>query len=292
MSRKLITRRKDVGMIKKIGIFVVCLVMTLWIGVSGEDNPPGNSKGTPGKSGNIQMMTFEKGSVTILNELGAIIVADGGGLVIQMAGPKEVRPEKYKDIDLRDNDRIIMLNGSKITTVQQFEDGYKAIDIGSDIELGIKRDKIMLIVSLPKASPDELPKMRAMMISPEEGEISSLENGGGNANITTMSSDGMADIKPIPGAGIIAGDREGNVVVMMLLPNSGEIFEDNGLEKDDIILLLQGRKISSSKQFADEFEAIPAGAMVSIKYARDGKTGELSFTKQETSGAMEMKIKK
>lgn len=279
-------------MSKKIGISIVCLVMTLWVVVSGEDNPPGNSKETPGKTGNIHTMTFEKGSVTILNELGSIIVADGEGLLVQMAGPKEVRPEKYKDVDLRDNDRIIMLNGSKITTVQQFEDGYKTIDIGSDIELGVKRDKIMMIVSLPKASPDELPKMRAMVISPEDGEISSLENEGGIANIRTMSSEGMTDIKPVPGAGIIAGEKEGDVVVMMLLPNAGEIFEVNGLEKDDIILSLQGREISSCQQFSDEFSAIPVGSTVSISYSRDGKTGELSFTRQETSGAMELKIEK
>jgi len=292
MSRKFITRRKDVGMIKKIGISAVCLVMMLWAGVSGEDNPPGNLKDTPGKTGNIQMMTFEKGSVTILNELGSIIVGDSGGLVVQMAGPKEVRSEKFKDVDLRDNDRIIMLNGKKVTTIQQFEDGYKAIDVGSDIELGIKRDKIMKIVTLPKASPDELPKMQAMMISPDDGEISSLKNEGGNANITTMSSEGLTGIKPVPGAGIITGEKEGDVVVMMLLPNSGEIFKDDRLEKDDIILSLQGREISTSEQFSNEFKAIPVGSTVSIRYSRDGKTGELSFTRQETSGAMEMKIKK
>ena len=212
-------------MSKKIGISVVCLVMTLWASVSGEDNPSGKSQETLGKAGNIQMMTFEKGSVTILNELGSIIVADSEGLLVRMSGPKEGRPEKYKDVDLRDNDRIIMLNGKKVTTIRQFEDGYKAIDTGGDIELGIKRDKIMKIVSLPKASPDELPKMRAMMISPDDGEISSLENEASNTSFTTMSSEGITGIKPVPGAGIIAGEKEGDVVVMMLLPNSGEIFK-------------------------------------------------------------------
>ncbi len=31
-----------------------------------------------------------------------------------------------------------MLNGERVATIQDFEDGYKAIDIGNDIELGLK----------------------------------------------------------------------------------------------------------------------------------------------------------
>lgn len=279
-------------MLKQIGLSTVCLAVMLSGSVLGENSGSTASGGASGKTGSLQVMKFEKGSVTILNELGSIIVADSEGLLVQMAGPKEVRPEKYKDVDLRDGDRIIMLNGKKTTTVQQFEEGYKAIEIGQDVELGIKRDKMMMIVSFPKADPDELPRMRAMMISEEDGKISSLENERGNANITTMSSEGMTDIKPLPGAGIITAEKEGDVVVMMVLPNAKEIFKENQLEKDDIILSLQGQEISSAKQFSEEFEKIPVGSNISIKYSRDGKTGETAFTKQEVSGAMKLKIEK
>lgn len=279
-------------MVKKIGLSAICLIMMLWGGAWGEGDPSGGSKEDSGKTGNIKMMTFEKGSVTIINELGSIIVADSEGLLVQMTGPKDVRPEKYKDVDLRDNDRIVMLNGKKVTTVQQFEDGYKTIEAGQDVELGVRRDKIMMIVSFPKAAPDELPQMQAMMISPEDGKISSLGSEGGKTEVNTLSSEGLTDITPVPGAGVLAAEKEDHVVVVMLLPRAGEIMKEGRLEKDDVILSLQGKEISSAKQFSEEIEKIPVGSKVSIKYSRSGKTGTISFTKQESSGAMQMKIKK
>jgi hypothetical protein len=279
-------------MIRKIGLSVVCLALMLPGNVFGEGSCGGTSKGASGKSGGVHMMAFEKGSVTILNETGSIIVTDDEGLVVQMAGPKETRTKKYQDVDLRDSDRIIMLNGERMTTVQQFEDGYKAIEVGSDVELGVKRDMIMKIVSFPKAAADDLPKMQAMLISEESGEISSLETSGDNTNITAISSEGMNNIKPIPGAGLLVAEKEGDVTVMMVLPNAGEVMKENQIEQGDIILSLQGREISTSKQFSDEFEEIPVGSKVSIKYYREGETGTTTFTKQETSGAMELKIER
>lgn len=279
-------------MIKKIGLSAICLAMILWVGVFGEDSPSGTSKAAPEKNGNIQMMTFEKGSVTVINELGSIIVADSEGLLVRMAGPKNGRLEKYKNVDLRNGDRIVMLNGKKTTTIPQFEDGYKALKAGQDVELGVRRDNIMRIISFPKASPDEFPRMQTMMISPDDGKISSLGSEGGNTEINTMSSEGLTNISPVPGAGILTAEKEGDVVVVMLLPNAEDIMKEGQLEKDDIILSLQGEEISSAKQFSDEFEKIPVESEVSINYSRNGKTGTISFTKQENSGAVQMRIKK
>ncbi|UCC81081.1 MAG: PDZ domain-containing protein [Candidatus Zixiibacteriota bacterium] len=279
-------------MIRKIGLSFICLILTLSGNVFGESDCSGTSKGSSGKAEGVQMMAFDKGGVTILNETGSIIVTDDDGLIIKMAGPKDARTKKYQDVDLHDSDRIIMLNGASVTTIQDFEDGYKAIEIGNDIELGVKRDKIMMIVSFPKADPDDLPKMQAMMISGEEGEIRSVETAGDNTNITAISSEGLTNIKPVPGAGILVAEKEGDVTVMMVLPNAADLMKKNRLEEGDIILSLQGREISSSEQFAVEFEEIPVGSKVSIKYSREGKTGTTVFTKQETSGAMQLKIER
>lgn len=279
-------------MIEKIGLSIVCLSLLLSGKVFGEGGNSGHSKVTSGKAEGVKMMAFEKGSVTILNETGSIIVVDDDGLLVQMAGSKEIRTEKYKDVDLRDSDRIIMLNGERVTTIQEFEDGLKAIEVGNDIELGIKRDKIMKIVSFPRAAPDELPRMQAMMISEEDGNISSLETSGENTKIKAISSEGLTAIKPVPGAGLVVAEKEGDVAVMMVLPNAGHIMKEDQLQEGDIILSLQGGEISSSEQFAAEFDGIPVGSKVTIKYSRGGETGVITFTKQETTGAMELKLEK
>jgi len=279
-------------MIKKIGLSVVCLTLVLSGVVLGEGDYSGTSKGVSGKAKGVKMMAFEKGSVTILKETGSIILGDDEGLVIQLAGPQETRTGKFKDVNLKDSDRIIMLNGKRVTTIQDFEEGYKAIEIGDDIELGIKRDKIMTIVSFPKANPDDLPKMQAMMITEDGGDISSIETSGDNTNITAISSEGLTAVKPVPGAGLVVAEKEGDVTVMMVLPNAEDLMKENQLEEGDTILSLQGKEISSSEQFAGEFDEIAVGSKVSIKYSREGETDTIIFTKQETSGAMELKIEK
>ena len=279
-------------MVRKFGLTMIGLSLILSGNVLGEGKCSGASKGSSAKAEGVKMMAFEKGSVTIINELGSIIVTDDEGLVVQMAGPKDARTGKYRDVDLRDSDRIIMLNGKKMTTIQEFEDGYKAIEIGHDVELGVKRDMIMMIVSFPKASPDDLPRMRAMLISEKDGEISSVETVGDNANITNIPSEGLTAIKPVPGAGLMVAEKEDEVVVMMVLPNVKDLMKDNQLEQGDILLSLQGREISSTQQFSTEYEEISVGSKVTIKYSRDGESGTTSFIKQEISGNLELKIER
>ena len=100
-------------MVRKFGLTMIGLSLILSGNVLGEGKCSGASNGSSGKAGGVKMMTFEKGDVTLIGELGSIIVSDDEGLVVQMAGPKEARTGKYKDVDLRDSDRIIMLNGKK-----------------------------------------------------------------------------------------------------------------------------------------------------------------------------------
>ncbi len=78
-------------MIRKIGLSIICLILTLSGNVFGEGDRSGTSKGSSGKAEGVQMMTFDKGTVTILNETGSIIFTDDDGLMIKMAGPKEAR---------------------------------------------------------------------------------------------------------------------------------------------------------------------------------------------------------
>jgi hypothetical protein len=121
MKGKILKQRKDLEMNMKIGVSAACLVLLLSQAVLAQGNYPGTSNEAPKKATGVKMMKFEKGSVTILKELGSIIVAGDSGLAVQMAGPKDMRPEKYKDVDLRDNDRIIMMNGKKLTTIKDFD---------------------------------------------------------------------------------------------------------------------------------------------------------------------------
>jgi len=279
-------------MLRKVLTAAACLILILSASSFGLGDCPGTSKGSSGKEGGVKMMVFDKGSVTILKETGSIIVTDDKGLKVEMAGPEETRTGKYKDVDLQKGDRIIMLNGKRINTVQEFEDGYRAVEIGSDIELGVKRDNIMMIVSFPRAAEDDLPMMQAMMITEDDQGISSIETAGDETGIKKISAEDLTAIKPVPGAGLVVAEKEGDVTVMMVLPNAKELMKENRLEEGDIIISLQGDEISTSKQFAGEYDEIPVGSKVSINYVRDGETGTATFTKQESSGAMELKIER
>ncbi len=243
-----------------------------------------NTKSPEGK-----VIKFEKGSVFIIGELGSIITVDEEGLLVQIAGDKENRKEEFRDVDLRDNDRIFMLNGKGIKEIQELEDGYLAIGESEDIELGIKRDGIMTIVSFTKAASGELPKMHVITRT-ENGNIGSIHSDGGKMNIEFTDSEGSEGLIPVIEAGLIIAEKDHQVVVKMLLPNGAEMMGKSKLEENDIILSLQGKNISSSKQFSRIFSGIPAGAVVDLEFSRDGKTGAISFEKQEIKGNINVNI--
>jgi len=126
------------------------------------------------------------GEVGHLNELGAIIMLKDDSVVVEFVMPEENRPKAYKEIDIRKNDKILMVNGKKIKLPADIDEIYTELDIGDDVKLGVRRDGDLMIITYKKADPETMPKRKMMKLSVEddgEGLVKKITDENGNVHI-------------------------------------------------------------------------------------------------------------
>jgi S1-C subfamily serine protease len=209
--------------------------------------------------------------VFMLDELGAVIADAENGPRILMVLPKEQRTEAYRDVDLREGDTILMVNGKKITGARQLKELYEGLDIGDDLKLGIRRGKELLIESLAKADPDDLPA-QMMIIKGGEG------------------SDGVATV--MAAVGLILKAVDGKVVIDEVLPGMNDKFTGGMPQKGDVIVKLQETSITQPGQISEIYAKLKTNDQVRLTLDRQGTEVSIGFAKQECTGNKPLIIKK
>lgn len=229
-----------------------------------------------------RVMTFEKGQVFLLPELGAVILQGDDGLYIEMAPPPNNRPRAYRDVDLQEKDVIIMFNGKRMKTIADIQDRYDSLGIGDEIKFGIKRGPDMRLVSLAKMDQSQIPQTRQIMLG---GEADSLEarTTGAPQREMMMSWKGGTDTKldALPELGVVLTEEDSTVVVASILPNAAAIFKEYTPAEGDELKAIGDHQVSSTKSFHELYEKIAVGETVTLHFVRDGKETVVSVAKPE-----------
>jgi hypothetical protein len=137
-----------------------------------------------------RMMIKATGDVFNMAELSAVI-SENDGKVVVLLTKSDLRPAAYKDIDIKTDDEIFMANGKKIKSVKELQNLYNELKPGDDLKMAIKRGDERKLVSVIKADPKDLPKVKIKTetITPEEA--AKLEEEGGTRIIKkTVGPDG------------------------------------------------------------------------------------------------------
>jgi S1-C subfamily serine protease len=227
-----------------------------------------------GGPGGIQGQPFN------LGELGAVIAKDSSGIHVLFISPSESRPKAYQSVDLLAEDEILMMNGKKLTSIEDMEKGYEAAAIGSNLQFGVKRGGQLMVVSFPKADPKDLPK-RQMMIMNDDGK--------GGKDFKFNSKDlkmapGVTEVDHVPGLGVLVGVKDKKVVVAAVMPFAMENPALKDLTSGDEVLTVGGKPVTTTAQFVAAFEETKVGDKFSFKVMHGGKETEVTLTKQEDSG--------
>ena len=226
----------------------------------------------------------ELGEIGMLREVGAVLIEEDGQLKFLVVMPSDQRPEAYRSVDLKQDDILLMFNGKRIKTVSDLTAAYDTLKAGDEIKLGIKRGVDMRIVSLPKADPDDLPKMQMMTMTAEEGEE--------RVKVTTSTSAGAEPLTVLAEIGLVVKDLEGAVVVAMLLPHAEDVLESSPIFEGDRIVSLQDQEITSAEMLGQLFDAIKVGETVKLVYEHEGKELVASLEKPEAQAKPRMIIRK
>lgn len=119
--------------------------------------------------GQIKRIITNAGDVFEIPEIGGLALQERDQLRVDNVISAENRGKAYKNIDIKNGDIILMMNGKKLETARNASDIYENLKPGDEVKLGIKRGEQMFIVSFKKADPKDLPKLKRMIIKHGEG---------------------------------------------------------------------------------------------------------------------------
>lgn len=217
----------------------------------------------------------------MIGELGALIFEKDSTLTVEHVMDAAQRPKAYKDVDLQKGDVILMVNGKRTHTADDFTTVLDSLTAGDDIKLGIKRDKAMQIVSFKRAAPEDLPKIKMVTQSmPGGGEGD--DQGGGKMTITrTEGGAGPDEVAVLAGSGLIFRQEGDAVVVLAVIPDAKSTLSGAEAKAGDRILKINDQKVTDPLMLQRAFDAIEVGTKVNLVMSRDGKEFTASFDKSD-----------
>jgi S1-C subfamily serine protease len=223
-----------------------------------------------------------------LAELGSIVLQDSAGLRVAMVAPKDRRPKAYQEIDLREGDLILMCNGKKVATSAELTKTYDEIKVGDKIQIGVKRDGQLMVVSFDKADPATLPARHMMIMKSDDGK--------GGAKIKMDGKDlklpaGVKDVEILGGLGLMIGAKDGLPVIAALLPPAKEKTEFAALNSGDFIVSVSGKPATSVADVTSAYKALKPGGTFTFKTKHAGAESEISVAKPDDA-TLKMNIKK
>ncbi len=203
-----------------------------------------------------------------LVEFGALIGEVDGELKFLLTMPSDHLQKAYKGVDIKEEDKILMMNGKRIRTVAEFKELYDVVEIGADVKLGLRRGEEMFIRSFPKIDPEDAPQM-VMRVSRDDGE-------GGNEDITLAAELSM----------LLRG--KGDRLEVETIEGLGEV---DGLDiaTGDIISKLNGKPLSSTEEWDKQYAGIAVGEELTIEVLRNGKTIRSTLKKPASRGRVMMR---
>ncbi|MFA6468276.1 MAG: PDZ domain-containing protein [Bacteroidota bacterium] len=210
--------------------------------------------------------TISADDAIIIREIGAVVLPKENMLVVNII----LGNHEKTSVDIQKDDRILMMNGKKLKGIKDLRELYEKASVGQEIKLGLKRNENLLIATFTKKSNEELNKEGSrggmvMRMEREEGEIL------------------------LPALGLALKTKGDKAVVNKTLPTASNNFITFSPIKDDIIVSINGKSVSSAEEFDEAYTELNEGDKVTIVFSRDGKTSKETFNKPKPMGRMIMR---
>ena len=229
----------------------------------------------------MKVKTMTNDDIFMIPGLGAVIAPEDGKLKVLIV-PDDC-PKEYASVDIESGDYLLMVNGKRVKTIDDLREVFKGIEVGETLEMGLKRDKTMLIASMKRASDDDTGGKMMMMTR----TITTDEEGAGEGGMEFQGGAFSISVVPEVGIAITAGDNGLSVVGLMPAGDEEMIGDQPG--EGDIVISIQGKTVETIDEFESAYEAIKTGDKVSIEYKHNDELRKLSFTKMEIEQKIMMK---
>lgn len=233
-----------------------------------------------------QMRMFSSGDVVFLSELGAIIIPRDSALVVDVVNQPDQRSKEYKTVDLRKDDKIIMINGKKANALADINTVYDSLAVGQEVKLGIVRGKDRMIVSFVKADASKLPNRQVMSFTTEGGDsmVTETVHGDGMKGKKVMRfGPGEGNIAMLTELGLILNETDTKIKIIGIQDDAPASVKSGGVQTEDAVTMIDQTKVGSMKALLAIYDKIKAGTEFTLSIDHGGKTVQVKATKEEQS---------
>ncbi|OQX94988.1 hypothetical protein B6I21_07805 [candidate division KSB1 bacterium 4572_119] len=230
-----------------------------------------------------QMKMIKKGgkdgNIFMINELAVIVNDADGSVIVEHAMPADNRPEQYRNIKIKNDDEILMVNKKRVKSVKELEDIYNEAEKDETIKMGLQRGDEMFFVEFAKMDPDKLPKRKMMIMT----KTIDSDEGGDKVSTKIISDKIMLDdkdgpIEPLFGIGLILQEKNGKIYIIKNLEN----FEKTkALQEGSEVISINGQTATSLKQVTKIYKELETGEEVTLKVSTGKKENMSTFQKPE-----------
>ena len=229
----------------------------------------------------IKKSEAKGGEFFFINELALLVMTENNSIKVEHILPTESRPEEYRDIEIKKDDEILMVNKKRVKSVTELKNVYDTAKISDKIKLGLRRGEEMFIIEFAKMDADRLPKRKIMVMS------KTIDSSGGDKVRTKIfSNDMVIDDKEGPveilmGTGLIFQEKNGKIIVIKNMLNFDQV---SSIKEGAEVISLNNTEIKSLNQFCDSYKQLETGKEVKLVISFNKKQMEVVFEKPAVKG--------
>ncbi len=216
----------------------------------------------------MYMATSADGPVMFLDELAIVLKEKNKTVTIDFAGPAASRKEEYRKLDLQKGDKILMVNGKKLSSVDDAKKIYENMKTGEIFKMGLSRDNQMMMASFKKGD---------------------VERSHGGKQITTKLTGDPKNMLPVMELGFILQQKSEKLVVTNILPVAPKFIINSGVKEGDEVIKINGNTVYSIERFKLQYSKIKTEDDFEIIFKQKGKELKAAGKKPEQKGKMIIK---
>lgn len=200
----------------------------------------------------------------VLSEIASIATpAEGGEGVTLTVLPADMRPKENRSLDVREGDRVLMMNGKRIRSADALRELYEAVEEGGEVKLALERGDERFLVSFEKGDGSN-----------------TLGGGGGGEQRVMIAGPGAGKAELLHEAFCLLGEEDGHVKVMNQLRPGGDLLPD------DVVETVNGQAVGSIEEYRSLYEKAAIGDELRFVVRRGGESVEVVIEKSEPPAGM------
>lgn len=218
-----------------------------------------------------QTMTFDASTSFMLQEFEAIITETEGQLTVEMVMGQQLPGANSLEDAIKKDDFILMMNGSRVSTIDDIRSTYESIVEGEEIKIGIRRGQERFI------------------LRKEKGKI---PEHGGQRMVMTMDMELEEGVDPviIPELGLMLVEKDNTLEIAQalepLLPEELKSTPVNGYS----IKSVNEEKFDSAEVLKTYIEKLSVGDEIALTLTKAGDEIAIIFAKQKPKGSASFTI--